>query len=469
MPANFFFGPEQGRDILVVRDIVVNHKLTLIGPRTDIEGVFHGPLFYYLETIPFAISHGDPVAVLAFFIGIQSLSVIIAYQLAYELTRKRRAGFIAATIFAVSFFCIVYARWLSHPSLSIPFSMLFILFLLRFIRGDSKSLIAAACMYGLLGQVEFINYPLFGAVGGVLSIIYWKRFIKTNPWIIACAMLVGFITSAATYIIFDLRHNFIVTSGILSVLQGKGGYKVNLGVSATDAFRMLFDTASLIIGSYNWNVGLLVVIPLMVLWFMRVRRDYSLGILAVWVWIPPVVFTVLKHGMLLHFYAGVVAGFVILLALAIEWVWQKKKIFGIAALGLSVVFNISMTLRNLSTNNRVFFQIEQPAVRYTDQKAVIDWIYREAGGRPFEFQAFTIPYFLQEAWIYLFDQYGAVRYGYAPTAVDRKLLYVIVQKSKIDPLYQKNWYDTTVSTWGRKTKETVIGEYLVEERIYEEL
>lgn len=467
MPSHFFFGPEEGRDFLVVRDIVVNHKFTLIGPRTDIEGVFHGPLFYWLEAIPFSLSHGDPVAVLAFFILIQSMSVVLAYALAYELTKNRRTGLIAAAVFAVSYFCIVYARWLSHPALSVPFSMAFIFCLHKFIRGNHKYLVATAFMYGILGQVEFVNYLLFGMIGASTCLYYWKQLIKTNRSIIISALIVGVITSLATYVIFDLRHDFIVSNGLRNLLQGKGGFHTDFSASISGAFRLLMDTVSLVGGSYNWKVGLFVTIPLMAVWLKRTQYNTTLSVLAFWVWVPPIVFALLRHGMLLHFYAGVVAGFVILLALAIDWVWEKKRVVGICILAVVMIYNISETFQNLPNNNRVFFQIEQPAVRYTDQLAVIDWVYKEAKGRPFEFQAFTIPYFLPGAWIYLFDSYGATQYGYGPTAVNRKLLYVIVQKSRIDPLFQDNWYTKTVSTWGKKTVYTTIGEYMVEERVPE--
>lgn len=74
---NLFFGPEQGRDFLVIKDIVVNHKFTLIGSKTDIEGVFHGPFYYYLSSIPFLISRGSPFFTMFFLVLINSFSVFL--------------------------------------------------------------------------------------------------------------------------------------------------------------------------------------------------------------------------------------------------------------------------------------------------------------------------------------------------------------------------------------------------------
>ena len=41
---NLFFGYEQGRDLLAIKDIIFNKNLTLLGPKTDIDGIYHGPL-----------------------------------------------------------------------------------------------------------------------------------------------------------------------------------------------------------------------------------------------------------------------------------------------------------------------------------------------------------------------------------------------------------------------------------------
>ena len=128
LPENLFFGPEQGIDFAVIKNIVIDHKLTLIGSKTDISGIFHGPLYYYLATVPFVISDGNPVFISLFLIVLNSVSVIFIYVLGKELFNKR-VGLIAACLFTVSFSAIMYARWLSNPPLSIPLVCLFFLFL----------------------------------------------------------------------------------------------------------------------------------------------------------------------------------------------------------------------------------------------------------------------------------------------------------------------------------------------------
>ena len=174
---NLFFGPEQGRDMLVVKDIVLNHKLVLIGPKTAIDGVFHGPLYYYLATIPFFIGRGNPLVISLFFIFLNSLTVFFIYLLGKELFGKR-TGFLSALFFTFSFGSIVMARWLSHPPLILPLSCIFFLFLAKFIKGDNRYLIPAAIFYALASQAELSDFIIFSFIVLFSVLVFRKRFFK---------------------------------------------------------------------------------------------------------------------------------------------------------------------------------------------------------------------------------------------------------------------------------------------------
>ena len=46
-----FLGDE-GRDVLVVKRIIVDHKWTLLGPTASVGGFFLGPIYYYFMLKP---------------------------------------------------------------------------------------------------------------------------------------------------------------------------------------------------------------------------------------------------------------------------------------------------------------------------------------------------------------------------------------------------------------------------------
>ncbi len=455
MPSNLFFGPEQGRDFLAVRDIL-GGKLTLIGAKTDISGIFHGPVYYYLAALPFALGRGNPLIVAAFLIFLQSIAVVAVYKLAVAFAKRRQAGIICAGLFAVSFQAIVYARWVANPQLSIPLSVLFMFALMRFLEGNKKYLVAAAFLYGLLGQAEFINFLLFGVIGAVIFFAYLKHFIKT-PWSVwGISIAVGLATSFGTYILFDLRHQFLITKSIIGLLMGKSGYRVSVVTSTIGAFRVLFEQAALSIGLAGWRTGLVVAAACV----YGLRKQ---NVLLLWLLLPPVTLAMLRTGMLDQLYAGVIAAVIIGLGLFLENIFRYHRGMGYVLFGIVIAINAYGIGKNLPANRRVFYQVEQPGVRYADEIAAIDWIYLRADRRPFSFEAYTIPYFIADAWKYLLWYYGKRTYGYLPDSEGRKLMYAVIQKDNLNPAFYERWYAQATRLWGVRSATTTIGDFRVEE------
>ncbi len=54
------FWYDQGRDALIIADLLENKKWFLIGPTTGIEGIFLGPFYYYFIAPFYLLGNGDP-------------------------------------------------------------------------------------------------------------------------------------------------------------------------------------------------------------------------------------------------------------------------------------------------------------------------------------------------------------------------------------------------------------------------
>lgn len=210
MPTHLFFGPEQGRDFFEIKKITEGN-LALIGPKTDFSGVFHGPLYYYLAALPFALSRGNPLVVAGFFAVIQALTVYLAYAAGREIS-GHRAGIFAAVLYTVSYGSIVYSRWLTQVPLAIPLSFLFLWQLFRFRNGNNSALVWAAISAGLLVQVQFIftlYIPIFVLFSG----------LKKLP---VLALILYTIFGFGTFILFDLRHDFLIARSVFDVFSSRG-------------------------------------------------------------------------------------------------------------------------------------------------------------------------------------------------------------------------------------------------------
>ena len=92
---------DQGRDALVVFDMIHVPKPVLVGPTTGLAGILRGPFFYYLLLPAYLIGQGSPAVAAIWLQLINSVGLIFIYLCAKELF-SRRAGLIAVFILAFS-------------------------------------------------------------------------------------------------------------------------------------------------------------------------------------------------------------------------------------------------------------------------------------------------------------------------------------------------------------------------------
>ncbi len=511
MPSHLFFGPEQGRDFLAIRDIVYEKKFTLIGPKTDLSGVFHGPLYYYLAAIPFALSRGNPLTVSVTLTLVQAITVLLTYAVGKEISGKREVGILAAILFAVSYGAIVYSRWLTQVPLAMPFSFLFLWSLFRFLNGEKRALPWVAVSAALLGQVQFI-YFLFVPIFLAYVIVRFRKHFSHTPrsiiyWSIASYFLVG----GGTYLAFDLRHQFLITKSILSVFASGQHTSSTL----LTAFREILNVFVRWVGDFmglttQLSATIFSVVLIIYLISQIRKKKWQAEILITWILVPALVLLVFRRGVLDQLFVGIVPGVIIATAM---FMWGDKGDRGneapstlrsgyllptlrrernpseaktsslsspiksgyfakgdkgsiVIILSAIIVLNLWQVGRNFPKNQHIFFQAPQPDVRYSDQLQVIDEVYRRAGSNSFEIQAYTVPHAWQDGWQYLFWYRGTMRYGgILPVAHGGYRMFVIIQKDRANRTFQENWYRDIVTKLGSLTDKFTIGEYTVEERL----
>lgn len=452
IPQNLFFGPEQGRDFLVVKDIVLAHKFTLIGPKTDIGGIFHGPLFYYLLVIPFLFSGGDIIVSSIFLICIQSLTVIIIYLLGFKLVNKR-VGIIASILFAVSFNSIMYARWLSNPPLSIPFVVLAMLFLLNFLKGSKKSLLGFSVCLGLLNQAEFLNIIFYYTITFGIVIIFFERFKKITKVFLLLNLILSVIISVGTFVLFDLRHEYLILKSVLGILTHQTGYQLSFFSSLNSNVGGYLQSFTSTIFPFHDNLGSIMFISSFIYLILQAKKKKDYYLLVLWLITPLFLLVFLRHDALEQFFVSIVPAYVLLFAIALNAIWNKSKIMGAVALVIAVSIESAAWIQHIPKNTNIFFQSTQLELNYADQIRTIDRIYLESAGLPFAIQSYTIPYWSQEGWTYLFWSHGYKNYGKFPLDQNHSnKLFVIIQDDPGSQQFQRDWLKNTVSKWGTTEK-----------------
>ncbi len=460
---NLFFGPEQGRDMLVVKSIVLDHKLVLIGPTTAVEGIYHGPLYYYLSAIPFFFSKGNPLFISLFFIFLNALSVFLVYLVGKELFSKR-IGMIASLFFTFSFGAVVMARWLSHPPLIIPASCLFFLFLARFLKGNNWYLIPTAIAYGIATQTEFSNLIIFTFIAFFAVIVFRKRFFQQKIINLLIATVLAISLPIFNFVLFDIRHNFLITRSLIKSQEHRPqfvGYFLHTLTGSIGQFMQVFSD---VVTPTHVLIAIVFLIASLYA-LMKLKDKYKIGttLTLIWLFSPFAAFILLRYNPLYHYFTASIIVTVILIAVLMDHLLFFRKKLGLIVIGILIAMNSWLLYVYLPDSQNVFFQSTQPLLKYADQMSVIKRVYKEASRAPFFYQAYTIPYWMQDGWQYLFWYYGK-QYGYVPVHMNKGLLFVIIQEDFSTKLYQYNWLKDTVSKWGVKESQFKYGILTVEKR-----
>lgn len=234
--ADFYYDTDIARDMLLLEDMVKQQKLSLIGGRTSVSGVFHGPLYYWLMLPFFVISSGNPVVISWVWFVIYLLFIGAFYSVGKKVFDDRIA--LVSTTFLTSV-TITYADGFTHSVLANFLIIPLIYLVYRYILSNKVGwLLGAVLTAGCLIQFQMaFGVPVLILVGGYTfyHILRQKNFTH----LLAGLLL---LIPISTFIVFDLRHDLIQLNSVLANLTGKSGGNLSLNGYWPDRWASFIDT-----------------------------------------------------------------------------------------------------------------------------------------------------------------------------------------------------------------------------------
>ncbi|KKQ01979.1 MAG: hypothetical protein US11_C0002G0038 [Candidatus Roizmanbacteria bacterium GW2011_GWA2_36_23] len=210
------FHTDIARDFLLVEDIVKNKPITLIGPRSGgIPGVFHGPLWMYLNLPAFIMGGGNPAAVSWFWVLLYTVNVFIVYQVGKKIFNEEVGWISAALTSIVSAFSV---PGMFNPFGAVMLAPMFLYFIFRYFKDNNwKDLVLALLMLGLMIQFQM---AFAGPILILLLPILGFKII-TNRKLLHIFSLLVILIPVSTFILFDLKHQFLQTRSVINYVSGK--------------------------------------------------------------------------------------------------------------------------------------------------------------------------------------------------------------------------------------------------------
>lgn len=215
-----YFTYDQARDFLIVKRIIVDRKLTLIGPTVLIPGVYLPPLYYYslvpaLFIFNFHLLGPDIYTAL---LGVGA--VFVFYLLSKELFGKLVAS-LTSLVFATLPMLVATSRQAWNPNTTCLFSLLFIFFIWKFLKERRWFWLYGAS--AVLGWGLNLHYSMIVLMPFLFLTFAWNAKKSYKFPLKPLFNLVILILFLSPLFLFELRHGFSISKNILTFFHQQSG------------------------------------------------------------------------------------------------------------------------------------------------------------------------------------------------------------------------------------------------------
>jgi 4-amino-4-deoxy-L-arabinose transferase-like glycosyltransferase len=369
---------DEGRDMLIVKDIIDLDNFPLIGPPTSVGQLFLGPIYYYMIT-PFVLFSGlSPVGPAVFVVLLGTATIYLIYLVGKSFFNQT-TGLICAVLYAVSPLIIEFSRSSWNPNPMPFFTLLMILSLFWWKKKKkSKFLYLAAIFFSVMLQLHYLSVLLLPLL---IFIVYHFGKKKTSKGEYFVTVLIMLLMISPLFV-FDLKHNYHNSRGLWQIVSGRseeGFSLIDLLSRSRDRIRQLYSLF-FSFEDREWKTHLLALVSLLLpLYQYRKQRKKVDVIIYGWVIWGFLSLGFYRHSVYPH-YLGYLFPIPALFVGNLISFLTKKRNFGKAiALFLFVflIYNMTqLTWKNISRD---------PVINVAKVKKTVRLIEQESNDQPFNF------------------------------------------------------------------------------------
>ncbi len=397
-----FLGDE-GRDAIIVKRMIVDHKFTLLGPTVSFGNLYLGPIYYYLMMIPLWLTRLDPVGPAMMVASLGVASIFLVYLLGREFF-NRSAGLTAAALYAVSYPIIVHTRSSWNPNPVSFFALLTIYGLWRTIRDkDGKWLVLVGACLGIIFQLHYIALAFIGSIFLIFLILRvrlaWKWYLLG---------IFSFLALLSPQILFELRHNFVNSKAMIDLFLKRGHFETSAGVgfdkfAPFSLYQRLFY--KFIAVDQRW-LGAFLIIPVTlwgILHTLRKRKfkkeNLGFSLLGLWILFGVLIIPLYRGTLYDHYLGFIFPTPFLFYGFVFSRLWARKILKPLALIIFLFFFVINLKQTNFFSGAGPNYQIERA-------KIVATAIAQDVGDEKFnlalvaptgDFMAMNYRYFLELA------------------------------------------------------------------------
>ncbi len=452
------FHYDQGRDALVIWDLINKGKLFLIGPTTGLAGVFRGPFYYYLIAPFYFLGQGNPIYPSLFL----ALTTVLAIWLMYYLVSKfqdKQSGLIAILLASFSYYMIWASRWLSNPTPMLLLSMFLVLGMYIVLKSKQYGWYVIALVsgfslfsFGSSGELFYIPAIL------IFLILNWKNRPNAKTLIVSTVL---FIFTFSPLIIFDIKHNGILRNGMSKNFIEEKSFTFPPKNIIKSRTKLYYESFSTKLFHYRGRSELILLSILLVLFIYLLPSLYKnkFSKIVLLLLISPLIGLYFYQGNNNNFYEYYLTGYymiyIMLSSLVLGKLWQKKylgKLFVIIFLLILIRNNYEPLKFKLTSNS------DNPnSITFINQLQAVDYLAHDSVGNKFNIDAY-VPPVISYSYDYLFKWKGVIQ-----EENQVRLLYTLYEEDPPHPERLKAWLDRQKGI-GKVIEEKKFGAITVQKR-----
>lgn len=367
----FGFGHDADLYSWIVKDILINHHFRLIGQLTSTEGIFIGPLFYYLLIPFFLLFKMNPIGS-AYFPPIIAILTMLSYYFIFSKLFNKTAGIFAALIQAVSWSAIGFDRWMVPTIPTKLWAVWYLYCLILLSRGKFWSLPILGLLTGLIWHIHLALLPSLLAVP--VAFVVSKKLPNIKQTLTS---LVFFIIPSVPLFLFEIRHNFIQATSLINTFHnnnkagGVGFQKLQavLGQISQNTASFLISPSSI---PKQYEILLTLALILSAFWLIKVRLIKFKEVIVLLSWISGVViyFTLSSIITSEYYFTNLEIVFMLIVSLLLFAVFKLSKpgrYFVFLILGFLVIRNLYL-----------YITYQPYHIGYVEKKAITEYILQDS-------------------------------------------------------------------------------------------
>lgn len=439
---DLLFHRDQGLHSLAIYHLWHDHQLSLLGHPSDVDGLYHAPIYYWLMLPAYALSGGSPVAASVFQICLEVLSLPFLYLAIKKLFNQPTAR-LTIILYTFSYGLISLSRWLVNVTPIIPFTniLLYLLTLNQVKKQSTQHIFLVALIVGCSAQFN-------AAIGTfIFPFLFWFYRSRLKSFI-SPLLLLGFFLPASPLLLFELRHHFVISHSLLNFSGSGAGLGISLRVLLKNFSTYLREVNKITAYPYSLLSSTLLISGLVLL-YQQKPKPWLLGYLL----IPFLGLSLFQRGAIGFFFVAILPVSLAIIAFTLTRFTPKLRF-------ILVIFLLFLNLKNLPLvyrpTNALIPIGDANLITLQDRKNIIDWLYSQSHHEPFSVWFYTLPYYQTEVWQYTFLYYALPKYGYLPEKIDNfspndlstsKHFFAVWEPDQANPNKQTAWFQEIVTNF----------------------